>query len=443
MANPSKMLSGIEIGAGSAGINFQKTEAKNMLLQNLASDPASPVKGQYYINTSTNRTRYFNGTVWVEDVELTPETAGSIGTLIAGSTSKATLVDADKIAISDSAASNVLKHWTYANLKAQLLAWLQGLNFMTNDSTHTLTNKTINANGTGMAITNLETADFASGVIDTDVALTSNSDSKLATQKATKAYSDSIKARSTHTGTQLASTISDFAATVLATVLAGISFVTSSAVTSADSLLVAIGKLQAQINSLNAVDGVVYKGFIDASTNPNYPAANAGDMYKFSVAGRIGGGSGPLVTPQDTMYCTVDGSGANNHATVGANWTIIQSNVDYATNSVSGLVKLAVVADVASQSDSTLALTPLSTLNVFARISNALLFGNGGSITFTFDIADPVYPFISAINDAIVTDVSTGEKVYPTILGLGSDEITIEFPTAPTTNQYAVVLIGL
>jgi hypothetical protein len=54
------------------------------------------------------------------------------------------------------------------------------------------------------------------------------------------------RARANHTGTQLASTISDFASTVLATALTGLSLVTGTAVTAADSILVAIGKLQKQ-----------------------------------------------------------------------------------------------------------------------------------------------------------------------------------------------------
>jgi len=55
--------------------------------------------------------------------------------------------------------------------------------------------------------------------------------------------------RANHTGTQLASTISDFASTVLATVLTGISFATSSAILATDTILIALGKLQAQLNS--------------------------------------------------------------------------------------------------------------------------------------------------------------------------------------------------
>ena len=57
-------------------------------------------------------------------------------------------------------------------------------------ATETLTNKTIDANGTGNSITNLEVADFASGVVDTDLASVSSSDDTLASAKATKAYID-------------------------------------------------------------------------------------------------------------------------------------------------------------------------------------------------------------------------------------------------------------
>lgn len=56
--------------------------------------------------------------------------------------------------------------------------------------------------------------------------------------------------RGNHTGTQLASTISNFAASVRDTLLAGIVFTNVTAVLATDSILVAIGKLQAKINTL-------------------------------------------------------------------------------------------------------------------------------------------------------------------------------------------------
>jgi hypothetical protein len=62
---------------------------------------------------------------------------------------------------------------------------------LTDSSTHTLTNKTFDANGTGNSISNIEVADFASGVVDTDLASVSASDDTLASAKAIKAYVDS------------------------------------------------------------------------------------------------------------------------------------------------------------------------------------------------------------------------------------------------------------
>jgi hypothetical protein len=75
-------------------------------------------------------------------------------------------------------------------------------------------------------------------------------------------------------------------------------------------------------------DAMLFKGVIDASANPNYPAADAGHTYKISVAGKIGGGSGPNVEVGDTLYCITDSTSAGTHAAVGANWVIVQTNID-------------------------------------------------------------------------------------------------------------------
>lgn len=59
----------------------------------------------------------------------------------------------------------------------------------------------------------------------------------------------SDRSRSNHTGTQSASTISDFAAAVRSTVLTGLSTATNAAINAADTVLSALGRLQAQINN--------------------------------------------------------------------------------------------------------------------------------------------------------------------------------------------------
>jgi hypothetical protein len=108
---------------------------------------------------------------------------------------------------------------------------------------------------------------------DTDTSLAANSDARVATQKAVKAYVDAIA-------------------------------------------------------TSGATDVMIFKGVIDCSANPNYPAADAGNLYKVSVAGKIGGASGPNVEAGDTLYCITDSTASGNHATVGANWVISQVNID-------------------------------------------------------------------------------------------------------------------
>ena len=63
--------------------------------------------------------------------------------------------------------------------------------FITASSTSTLTNKTFDANGTGNSISNIEVADLAAGVLDTDLSSVSASDDTLASAKAIKSYVDS------------------------------------------------------------------------------------------------------------------------------------------------------------------------------------------------------------------------------------------------------------
>lgn len=77
-----------------------------------------------------------------------------------------------------------------------------------------------------------------------------------------------------------------------------------------------------------ATDVMIFKGVIDCSANPNYPAADAGNLYKASVAGKIGGASGPNVEAGDTLYCITDSTASGTHAGVGANWVIVQLNID-------------------------------------------------------------------------------------------------------------------
>jgi len=70
--------------------------------------------------------------------------------------------------------------------------------YITAGSTTTLTNKTFDANGTGNSISNIEVADLASGVLDTDLTSVSSLDDTIASAKAIKTYVDNVAAAGIH-----------------------------------------------------------------------------------------------------------------------------------------------------------------------------------------------------------------------------------------------------
>jgi len=82
--------------------------------------------------------------------------AGNVGSTIHGVAEKTTPVDADMFALIDSAASNVLKKLSWANIKTAIGTYIASAVLV-------LTNKTFDANGTGNSLSNVETADIASG----------------------------------------------------------------------------------------------------------------------------------------------------------------------------------------------------------------------------------------------------------------------------------------
>lgn len=84
-----------------------------------------------------------------------------------------------------------------------------------------------------------------------------------------------------------------------------------------------------------AQDAMVFKGVIDCSSNPNYPAANCGWTYRISVAGKIGGALGINVLAGDVIICMTDGTVAGSQGSVGANWAAIEMNLDGALTTAS------------------------------------------------------------------------------------------------------------
>lgn len=116
------------------------------------------------------------------------------------------------------------------------------------------------------------------------------------------------------------------------------------------------------------------KGLLDCSSNPNYPAASAGDVYKVSVAGRVGGASGPVVEVGDLVVAMADNAGGS-HASVGASWVIEQNNINVAALAGLGLVYSGGTLNV-NPDDESLELNGSSLRVKASGITNAMLAGS-------------------------------------------------------------------
>ena len=222
---------------------------------------------------------------------------------------------------------------------------------------------------------------------DTDVALTADSDTVIATQKAVKAYVDSAV-------------------------------------------------------SGGASDVMIFMGVIDCSANPNYPAADAGNLYKVSVAGKIGGGSGPNVEVGDTLYCITDATSSGTHAAVGAQWNIAQVNTDGAVigpaSSTNNNVALFDGTTGKLLKDSGLTLAGTNTGDETTTTAGALINGATGKTT-------PVDADYIGLMDSAASNIlkklswanikATAKSYFDTLYqALDSDLTTIAGLTATTDN---------
>ena len=98
------------------------------------------------------------------------------------------------------------------------------------------------------------------------------------------------RARANHTGTQTASTISDFASNVLSAVLTGLSVATNAVISASDTVLQALGKLQAQLTAHIGSDGTSHAV---ATTSVNGFMSAADKSYLDAIVA-------PAILPQTT-----------------------------------------------------------------------------------------------------------------------------------------------
>lgn len=191
-----------------------------------------------------------------------------------------------------------------------------------------------------------------------------------------------------------------------------------------------------------ANDAMVFKGVINASANPNYPAADAGHTYRISVAGKIGGASGPNVEVGDMLLCTVDATAAGTHATVGANWAIIQTNIDGAltTANIGSTVQaydatLQNLAGLATAANQGLYLTGTDTFATFSLTAGGRALGGVAGTANTF-------PYFSAANTVTLGSITAAGRAVLAAADATAQRTALGLGTMATQNANAVAITG-
>lgn len=344
-------------------INLNQLELQNAVIQQLASAPGSPVQGQIYYNTGDDNLYIWDGAAWVD---LTATGTGDV-------VGPGSAVDS-QVVLFDSTTGKLVKAST---LSANVVKSTSGV----------------------LSAAAIVLGDFAANVIDTDSTMAADSDSRLATQKATKA---AIAA---------------------------------------------------------AVTGLLdFKGATDCSTNPNYPAASKGDAYVVSVAGKIGGASGKSVEVGDMYIATADNAGGT-EASVGTSWTVLEHNLvgallsannlsdvgntatafdnikQASTTTYVGAVELATTAETQARADTTRAVTAASLADTPRKYTETIGDGVATAIAVTHSLGtkDVVCQARLASSDAVVEC---------DIVNTSTTQTTFTFGVAPASSAIKVVIVG-
>lgn len=182
----------------------------------------------------------------------------------------------------------------------------------------------------------------------------------------------------------------------------------------------------------------VIKGSTDCSTNPNYPAAlKAGDAYVVTVAGKIGGAAGIAVDIGD-VYVSKAANAGGTQAAVGANWFILEHNLQGALLTANALSELIAVAATAR-----------TNIGAAARLASGQAIVSAATVTPTFaddyvkvtalavamqflnptGVAAEMWGMVLRVKDAGVAKALTWDTQYRAI-GVG-----VTLPTTTVANK--------
>jgi len=169
-------------------IDLKLNELLNAKIQALVADPSGGelVEARVWYNSVSKQLKYFDGTA-VNTVAVGDDLTTAVTRAIAASGAGILMVSggADRTAASYNGGAGIVK----TDSTGAASAAIPGIDYMTDISANTLSNKTFDANGSGNSISNLEIADFAPSALASDIQ--TGTASQVAVATVIKAYVDS------------------------------------------------------------------------------------------------------------------------------------------------------------------------------------------------------------------------------------------------------------
>lgn len=423
--------------------DFNQNQILNVALQVLASAPGTPVIGQVYYNSTSNKFFGWNGTAWIDLSNLV------------GATDLSFTRDGTTVTVTSSTGNNAILPAATTALAGVMSGGdktkLDGVAVSANNYAHPNHSGDVTSVADGVttiaanAVTNTKAADMATSTIKGRVtAATGDPEDLTPTQVRTLINVENGADVTDATNVAAAGAVmeADTTTALMQFVIDEDTFASDLA-TKVPTQQSVKAYVTAQIGAAVA-GGMNFMGAYDAATDsPGLDGVGiqvvneTGDAYVVTVAGMFFSESVQVGDLLIAKQAAADALG---------NWVIVNKNIpDIVSSSETeqGIIELATQTEVNTGTDAVRAVTPLT---LQTKLTNA---GYGTVNKFTGTIGNGVLTSIPVTHSlgqqwvtAQVYEVATLAQVECDIVATSTTVTTFIFNVAPTTNQYRVVITG-